>query len=91
MERFIPLITPTSNKRRKEVFGIFGKAAKKSQESFLMDSYLQKKALYKRTQYFLESIYKKLYFICLNYEEAEIQIYHIMHFMIWDRASEEGW
>ncbi len=38
---------------------------------------LEKIALYKKTQIFLEIIYKKLHFIVLNYEESELQIYRI--------------
>jgi len=38
---------------------------------------LEKIALFKKTQIFLEIIYKKLYFILLNYEESEIQIYKV--------------
>jgi len=38
---------------------------------------VEKIALFKKTQIFLEIIYKKLYFIVLNYEESEIQIYKV--------------
>jgi len=41
------------------------------------DSNLEKIELFKKTQIFLEIIYKKLYFIVLNYEESEIQIYKV--------------
>jgi len=36
---------------------------------------LEKIELYKKTQIFLEVIYKKLHFLVLNYEESEIQIF----------------
>ena len=38
---------------------------------------VEKIAQFKKTQIFLEIIYKKLYFIVLNYEESEIQIYKV--------------
>lgn len=59
-------------------FGMFKSSAiKKNQENPLLDGYQQKEQLYKKTQFFLETIYKKLYFISLNYDSAEIQIYHV--------------
>ena len=36
---------------------------------------LEKIELYKKTQIFLEVIYKKLHFLVLNYEEKELQIF----------------
>ena len=36
---------------------------------------LEKIELYKKTQIFLEIIYKKLHFLVLNYEEKELQIF----------------
>lgn len=40
-------------------------------------SNLEKIGLYRKTQVFLEIIYKKLFFIVLNYEESELQIYKV--------------
>jgi hypothetical protein len=65
---------PKPNSSLTKFFGIFNKKNPK-QESEKID--LVKESIYKKTQYYLETIYKKLYFICLNYEDAEIQIYEI--------------
>lgn len=47
----------------------------KTQAANANDSNLEKIELYKKTQIFLEIIYKKLYFIVLNYEESVLQFF----------------
>jgi hypothetical protein len=57
-------------------FGIFSNKKFPKQDNITLDG-MEKESIYKKTQYFLESLYKKLFFICLNYEDSEIQIYEI--------------
>ena len=40
---------------------------------------LERIELYKKTQVFLEVIYKKLHFLVLNYEEKELQIFRFVN------------
>lgn len=60
-----------------KLFGLFKGQNLKNSENEKGNEELSKQALYKKNQFFLETIYKKLYFICLNNDESEIQFFHV--------------
>lgn len=74
---FTILLKNTSIKRDSSISSFFGLFSRKSKQEFAINDIMDKEALYKKNQFFIETLYKKLYFICLNYEEAEIQVYEI--------------